>query len=268
MINRIALGVAYHGGSFHGWQRQKGIRTVQGTLEEALSRIANHQVKTRAAGRTDSGVHAMGQVVHFDTMAERSDKAWTEGVNSWLSNDVAVRWVARPGPDFDARFSAQSRTYRYLLFVDHVVNPFFESAALREHRPLNTELMNESAQHLVGEHDFSSFRAAHCQSKSPMRRVTSISVDEHQGFIQIEITANAYLYHMVRNIVGALRLVGACQRPPEWLGHLLLAKDRHQAGRMAPAHGLYLEHVAYDPSYQLPAVTRLTGFQPPFIRPA
>ena len=266
MTERIALGVAYHGGGFHGWQRQKETRTVQATLEEALSRIADHPVVTRAAGRTDSGVHAMGQVVHFDTTALRSDKAWTEGVNRWLPNDVAVRWVAHPGTEFDARFSAQSRTYRYLLFVDPFVNPFIESAALREHRALDPALMDESAQYLVGEHDFTSFRAAHCQSKSAMRRVTSILVGEHQGFIHIEVSANAFLYHMVRNIVGALRLVGARQRPPEWMGDLLLAKDRHQAGRMAPAHGLYLEHVGYDASYQLPATTGHTPFRQLFDR--
>ena len=149
MTDRIALGLAYHGGAFHGWQRQKETRTVQATLEEALSRIADHPVVTRAAGRTDSGVHAMGQVVHFDTTALRSDKAWTEGVNRWLPNDLAVRWVAHPGTEFDARFSAQSRTYRYLLFVDPFVNPFIESVALREHRALDPALMNESAQYLV-----------------------------------------------------------------------------------------------------------------------
>ena len=266
MTERIALGVAYHGGGFHGWQRQKESRTVQATLEEALSRIADHQVVTRAAGRTDSGVHAMGQVVHFDTTALRSDKAWTEGVNRWLPNDLAVRWVAHPGTEFDARFSAQSRTYRYLLFVDPFVNPFIESVALREHRALDPALMNESAQYLVGEHDFTSFRAAHCQSKSAMRRVTSILVGEHQGFIHIEVSANAFLYHMVRNIVGALRLVGARKRSPEWMGDLLRAKNRHQAGRMAPAHGLYLEHVGYDVSHQLPATTGHTPFRQLFDR--
>ena len=196
----------------------------------------------------------------------RSDKAWTEGVNRWLPNDVAVRWVAHPGTEFDARFSAQSRTYRYLLFVDPFVNPFIESAALREHRALDPVLMNESAQYLVGEHDFTSFRAAHCQSKSAMRRVTSILVGEHQGFIHIEVSANAFLYHMVRNIVGALRLVGARKRSPEWMGDLLRAKDRHQAGRMAPAHGLYLEHVGYDPSYRLPATMGHTPFGQLFDR--
>lgn len=253
MTQRIALGIAYEGSGFQGWQRQTDARTVQGVLEGALERIADHPISVRAAGRTDSGVHATGQVVHFDSTSERSDKAWVEGVNRWLPDDVAVRWVARPGDDFDARFSAQSRRYRYLLFHDRTQNPFFERFAVREHRILDVQSMHEAAQHLVGEHDFTSFRAAQCQSHSPVRELRSITVSEISGFVNITVTANAFLYHMVRNIVGALRTVGFGQAAPQWMGELLEARNRHLAGRMAPAHGLYLEHVSYEARFGLPS---------------
>jgi len=252
MTQRIALGVAYAGTGFQGWQRQANARTVQGELEAALARIADHSVTVKAAGRTDSGVHASGQVVHFDTVAARTDKAWVEGVNRWLPDDVAVRWVAHPGKDFDARFSAQSRRYRYLLFYDRMVNPFLERFAVREHRALDVRAMHEAAQHLIGEHDFTSFRAAHCQSNSPVRELRSIQVTESAGLVVVSVTANAFLYHMVRNIVGALRRVGFGQADPEWMRALLEAKNRHLAGRMAPAHGLYLERVEYASRFRLP----------------
>lgn len=252
MSQRIALGVAYAGTGFKGWQRQANERTVQGELESALARIADHSITVRAAGRTDSGVHASGQVVHFDTVADRTDKAWVEGVNRWLPDDVAVRWVAHPGEDFDARFSALSRQYRYLFFYDQMANPFLERFAVREHRALDVRAMHEAAQHLIGEHDFTSFRAAQCQSNSPVRELRSIQVMESAGFVIVTVTANAFLYHMVRNIVGALRSVGFGQVDPGWIRALLEAKNRHLAGRMAPAHGLYLEHVEYASRFGLP----------------
>ncbi len=250
---RIALGVEYDGSRFSGWQSQTGQRTVQSSLEEALARIACHPVATVCAGRTDAGVHAHGQVVHFDTEAERPDAGWVRGVNSHLPPDLSVSWVRQAVPDpFHARFSALRRTYRYVIFNRPVRPATLHGRVSWFYKPLDAERMQQAAQALLGEHDFTSYRAAYCQAKSPCRRVEQIQVVRHGLFVIIAITANAFLHHMVRNIAGVLTMIGEGERPVEWAGEVLAARDRAQGGITAPPHGLYLERVEYPEAFAIP----------------
>jgi tRNA pseudouridine38-40 synthase len=250
---RIALGIEYDGTSYNGWQRQKNGIGVQQRLEEALALVANETVEVVCAGRTDTGVHASGQVVHFDTSAERSERGWLLGANTNLPPDISVAWVRQVGDVFHARFSATGRRYRY-----QILNRL-QRSALHRHRawwvyqPLDETRMHEAAQSLLGEHDFSAFRAAGCQAKSAMRELTSISVVRCGDRITLEVAANAFLMHMVRNITGTLVAIGQGEQPVAWAREVLASRDRTLGGITAPPQGLTLFAVDYPAEFGIPA---------------
>ena len=251
---RIALGVEYDGSAYNGWQVQPDRPTVQQALEEALARFAGDgaPVPTICAGRTDTGVHATGQVVHIDTELRRPASAWVRGTNTFLPPSVAVRWaVAVPG-DFSARFSALARTYEYWILNDPVRRPLLAGRAGWCFRPCDEALMRREAACLVGEHDFTSFRAAECQAKSPVRVLHSVEVARRGAMIGIRLRANGFLHHMVRNIVGCLVYVGIGKKAPGWVGSVLAARDRTVAAPTYPAAGLYLPRVEYPRDIGLP----------------
>lgn len=249
---RIALGVEYDGHEFYGWQSQENLPTVQGHLEAALEKIADERVSVFCAGRTDAGVHATGQVVHFITTKERNLRAWVHGANSHLPSTIAVRWAQIVDDEFHARFSATARCYRYLIY-NHSVRPAILSRRVTwQYEPLDAELMQLGGNYLIGEHDFTSFRSSQCESNTPMRNVMSLTVKRQGDFVVIDIEANAFLHHMVRNIAGALMKVGKKQFEPEWIKEILLAKDRKKAAETASAAGLYLARVRYPSRYVFP----------------
>jgi len=253
MASRIALGLEYDGSRFLGWQTQPGGGAVQDALELALSAVADRPVSVTCAGRTDRGVHALAQVVHFDTEAERPDSAWKRGVNALLPEAVAVLWSRRMPADFHARYAARARAYRYLL-VNRPVRPALAARyAGWYHAPLDIEPMREAAAQLLGEHDFSAFRAAECQAKSPVRTLHAIDIERYGERIEFSLRANAWLQHMVRNIVGTLVYVGAGKQPAAWAKGLLDARDRTRAAPTFAAEGLYLEAVEYEAKWDLPA---------------
>ncbi|MCX7147688.1 MAG: tRNA pseudouridine(38-40) synthase TruA [Rhodocyclales bacterium] len=248
---RIALGVEYEGSDFCGWQSQAGGGAVQDALESALSRVADAPTRAVCAGRTDAGVHAIGQVVHFDTDAVRPDTAWVRGVNTHLPPSVAVRWAKPVSDDFHARFSARGRRYRYLL-LNRAERPGLMARRVGWfHRPLDAEAMLAAASLLLGEHDFSAFRAVECQAKSPVKTLRRAAVARHGDLLVFDFEASAFLHHMVRNIVGALVYVGKGAHPPDWLGELLAGRDRARAAPTFEACGLYFAGVDYDPVWQL-----------------
>ncbi len=252
-MRRIALGVEYDGRSFAGFQVQKfAVDTVQGSLEKVLSSIANEPITLVCAGRTDAGVHATGQVVHFDTLAERPERAWRMGVNTQLPDSISVRWAMEVSPGFHARFSAQSRTYRYLIDNQRSRPGILNGKVTWDRRRLNIEAMQTAARYLVGKHDFSSFRASQCQARSPIREIEHLHIVSRGSLIVIEVKATAFLHHMVRNIVGVIAAVGAEEKPVEWVEEVLAARDRRCAGVTAPPHGLYLVAVDYPSAFTLP----------------
>jgi tRNA pseudouridine38-40 synthase len=250
---RIALGIEYNGSRFHGWQMQQaGVASVQHAVESALSSVANHPVRLHCAGRTDTGVHALEQVVHFDTEVERPLRAWVLGVNAALPEDVAILWAQVVDETFHARFSALSRSYRYCI-LNRTSRPGLEAKRLTwVHRPLDAERMHLAAQVLRGTHDFTSYRAIACQAKNPLRTVEYIAVERQGERLTLRIRANAFLHHMVRNIAGVLLAVGKGEAGLDWPAEVLALKDRKRGGITAPAHGLYFEHVAYPPHFALP----------------
>ncbi len=249
---RLAAGIEYNGSGFYGWQTQRQTPTVQSCLESALSRVANHPVLVHCAGRTDSGVHAHCQVVHFDTAAERSERSWVLGSNSNLQPGISVLWVRPVEAGFHARFSATGRHYCYRI-LNRWVRPAIDRGRLAWiHQPLDAERMHHAAQALIGEHDFSSFRAVGCQAKSPHRKISRIEVSRHGSEVRLEVEANAFLYHMVRNIAGSLIPVGTGERPVNWPGQVLAARDRTRAGPTAPPEGLYFVAPRYPDFPQLP----------------
>lgn len=249
---RIALGIEYDGSQVYGWQRQREVPSVQQYLEEALGKVADSPIQVQCAGRTDAGVHATGQVVHFECDAERNMRAWTLGVNANLPDAVAVKWAKQVDSAFHARFSATARRYRYIIY-NHKMRPAIARGGLTHiHMPLDAERMQQSAQALLGEQDFSAFRAALCQSKSPWRNVEYIRVYRTGDYVVIDIKANAFVHHMVRNIAGSLIEVGAGLQPVEWVGELLAGKDRTQAAATAKPNGLYLTQVSYPAHFALP----------------
>lgn len=252
---RVALGIEYDGSDFRGWQtQQERVRTVQSCLEIALSRVADHPVQVICAGRTDAGVHSIGQVVHFDTQAQRSSRSWVLGANSNLPADVSVVW-AQPVPEiFHARFSAVARRYRYVILNRPFRSALYRCRATWCYRPLDEARMQEAGQCLQGTHDFTSFRALECQAKHPIRTVYTIDVQRRGDLISIEVEANAFLHHMVRNIAGVLMAIGAGERPVDWAREVLELRDRTQGGVTAPAEGLYLIRVHYPDTFELPSV--------------
>lgn len=251
-MNRVAVRVEYDGSAYAGWQRQPHAPSVQAEVEEALSRVADKPVDVVCSGRTDAGVHALGQVIHFDTPATRPDHAWVFGANSHLPPDISLRWARPVAGDFHARYTAMAREYRYLI-LDHPARSalFARRAAHSRHR-LDAAAMHAAAQALLGERDFSAFRAAGCQSNTPMRRLERIAVERHGDLLVVDIRANAFVHHMVRNIVGSLQLVGRGLEAPEWIGELLASRDRRLGGATAPAHGLYFLRAVYPEKYGLP----------------
>lgn len=249
---RIALGLEYDGRHFCGWQTQPDGRTVQDALEAALMEIASHPVKVLAAGRTDAGVHAAEQVVHFDTQASRPATAWVRGVNRFLPPGVAVLWAHEVSDDFHARFSASARSYSYYL-LNHPVRPGLAAGrAGWFHSPLDVDAMRDAAQRLLGTHDFSSFRAAECQARTPVKSLARFDIHQHGDLIRFDLNADAFLHHMVRNLVGALVYVGKGAYPPAWIEALLAERDRRRAPPTFMPDGLYLTGVTYPPHFGLP----------------
>jgi len=252
--SRIACRIEYDGSHYSGWQAQPHLKvhTVQEKLELALGDVACAPVRVHCAGRTDTGVHGFGQVVHFEAPVERSPKAWVFGGNANLPFDIRVHWAVPVVAEFHARFSALARRYRYIIANTPIRSALLYSQVTWKRRPLDAQLMHRAAQCLVGEQDFSAFRAAACQSKTPMRNVHAISVCRRGDLIVVDIKANAFLHHMVRNIVGSLLAIGEGRKEPGWMGELMAGRDRTAAADTAPAAGLYLVDVDYPVHFGLP----------------
>lgn len=252
---RIAMGIEYDGSHFCGWQRQKeDLPTVQESLEIGISKVADAEVKIVCAGRTDTGVHGYGQVIHFDTDTERSERSWVLGTNANINKAISVMWAQPVSEDFHARFSALRRQYRYVI-ANRFVRPSFAAGRVSwDHRPLDERRMQQAAQHLLGEHDFNSYRAAACQAHSPVRTLHRLDVQRREDLIIIDLEANAFLHHMVRNITGVLMTIGAGEQDVDWSREVLEARDRTQGGVTAPPHGLYFMGVEYPPEFGIPQV--------------
>ena len=252
---RYAAGVEYNGAQFHGWEiQQPEIRTVQGEVERALSKVANHFVRVITAGRTDTGVHASGQVIHFESDAERSERSWVYGANANLPPDVCLSWVKPVSDEFHARFSATARSYRYVIFNRPVRTALSVQERTWVYRPLDVARMQQGANYLVGEHDFSSYRAVACQAHSPVRTIHQLEVSRHGEEIHILVRANAFLHHMVRNIAGVLIAIGSGLQEPQWAKEVLELKDRTQGGITARPEGLSLIQVEYPGSFEIPSL--------------
>ncbi len=257
---RFAAGVEYDGSLYHGWQSQSNAVSVQDAVEEALARVADHPVRVQCAGRTDAGVHALHQVVHFDSSARRSNRSWVLGGNSNLPDSVNLLWVRPVSGDFHARFSATGRHYVYLLLTRPVRSALDRLRRAWVHQSLDLEGMRAGAEHLLGRHDFTSLRAVGCQAKSPIRTIRYLDIDSPEPFlIRLRIGADGFLHHMVRNIAGLLIAVGKGERSPDWVRDVLLLRDRREAGITAPPQGLYFAGVDYPPSFRIPRYPDLPG---------
>ena len=252
---RVALGVEYDGTRYAGWQVQPSQPTVQGYVQTALSKVANEPIKTVAAGRTDSGVHALQQVVHFDTQAERSERNWILGLNSNLPNDINIVWARSVDDEFSARFSALNRSYRYLIYNRVGRSAIQANRMWWLFAPLDEKRMQAAADLLVGHHDFSAFRAKLCQAHSPFKTIERIHVTRNDNCIAIDVTARSFLHHMVRNIVGVLVPIGQGDKPVSWAKEVLESRDRSQGGITAAPEGLYFVNVDYPEKYDLPKVS-------------
>lgn len=249
---RIAAGIEYDGSAYNGWQRVEAGSGVQVAVETALSRVADHPVTAVCAGRTDTGVHASGQVIHFDTDSIRDTRGWLLGANSNLPDDVSVAWIRDVADDFHARYSATARSYRYLIYNRAVRSALVRQRAWWLHDPLDVEAMATAGRSLVGEFDFSAFRAAGCQSRSPVRELRTLLVERTGDWVQVTVTANAFLQHMVRNVVGTLAAVGLGEQHPAWVADVLDSRDRRRGGVAAPPQGLTLVAVEYPNRFGLP----------------
>lgn len=253
-VFRIALGVEYNGSAYYGFQLQNNeLPTVQGALEKALSEVAGGEpVRLVCAGRTDAGVHACEQVLHFETSVMRKPAGWLFGSNRYLPKDISVLWVHQVTEDFHARFSACRRRYRYVIYSDPVRPALLGTSITWTHKSLDVGRMNQAAKYLLGTHDFSSFRDSDCQAKSPVKTLDGICLAKYGRFIVLDVRASAFLHHMVRNIAGTLMKIGAGEKPPEWMQQVLQARQRAAAGPTAPAYGLYLVQVEYPEQFNLP----------------
>jgi tRNA pseudouridine38-40 synthase len=252
-MTRIALGVAYDGRPWQGWQTQPHGQTVQDTLEHALHLFTSVATSTVCAGRTDTGVHGLNQVVHLDTTVSRSLESWVRGTNAHLPDSISVQWAQEVPEQFHARFSATDRSYAYVILNTRVRHPMWQGRAGWVFQPLNLDRMKEAAQGLLGEHDFSSFRSSQCQAKSPVRTIHQLDFFQQGPRIVVQLRANAFLHHMVRNIIGALVQVGQGREPVDYVEKLLAVKDRTQGAPTFAPEGLYLTNVSY-PGYNLPVV--------------
>ncbi|MCG7897085.1 MAG: tRNA pseudouridine(38-40) synthase TruA [Candidatus Thiodiazotropha lotti] len=248
---RVALGVEYDGTAFHGWQFQGDVRSVQESLQIALSKVADHEVTVHCAGRTDTGVHATGQIVHFDTPSIRTERSWVLGTNVNLPADVSVCWAKQMPEEFHARFSAIGRHYRYLILNRTYRSALWRDRAVWVHKPLDEQVMHRAAQYLVGTHDFSSYRALGCQAKHPVRTMHSLSVTRQGEMLSIDVHANAFLHHMVRNIAGVLIAIGKGEQSESWADEILALRDRTLGGVTAPPQGLCLTQVDYPEEFAL-----------------
>ena len=255
---RIALGISYDGRPWQGWQTQPHRITVQDVLEDALLRFVAAPVQTVCAGRTDTGVHATAQVVHLDCAVQRSDESWIRGVNAYLPPSIAVQWAREVSAEFHARFSARARAYTYVILNSRVRQPLWSGRAGWVFQQLDASAMQEGAQHLLGEHDFSSFRSSQCQASSPVRTVVRADIEQRGDLVLFHVRANAFLHHMVRNIVGALVQVGLGRQGVDYLATLIDARDRTRGAPTFAPDGLYLTDVVY-PDFELPVV-RTGGF--------
>jgi len=261
---RVAMGVEYRGSEYYGWQIQKsGVPTVQAELTRAISRVANHPVDLIVAGRTDAGVHASNQVIHFDTFSARKEYGWCVGTNTLLPKDISVQWAKIVDNEFHARFSAKERAYRYIVYNAPVPGGILRDGLTWERRPLDVKRMQAAANLLLGEHDFSAFRAANCQAQSPVKEVRELTLVQQGRLIVLQARANGFLYHMVRNIMGVLIEIGRGDKPIEWAAEVLATRDRNQGGVTAPAAGLYFIRAQYertDLPYREPGPAFLDGF--------
>ncbi len=261
-VNRISLGIRYDGAAYHGWQSQDNLSTVQQRLELALARVADHPISLTCAGRTDAGVHACAQVVHFDSDAVRSEHSWMFGANSNLPSDIRVIWAKTMTQDFHARFSATGRRYRYIIFNNEVRPGILRHAVGWYYKPLDTDKMRQAANYLIGEHDFSAYRGAGCQAKTTNRTIYELTVQRQRRMIILEVHANAFLLHMVRNIAGVLIEVGNGNREPEWAKEVLDSRDRRKGGVTISPYGLYLVKVDYPKEFELPSMPMGPFFLP------
>lgn len=253
VVSRVAACVEYRGTAYRGWQRQKsGVPSVQEAVEKALSRVANHPVQVFCAGRTDAGVHASGQIIHFDSDAVRTPRNWIHGANANLPADISLSWVQPMGMDFHARFSAMARRYRYVIYNDPIRPAHLAHEVTWNYRPLDLTAMRQGASALLGTHDFTSYRAVGCQAKSPIKTIHHLELLQYGRFIVLDIRASAFLHHMVRNIAGVLMQIGCAERPVKWAQQVLEARDRAAGGLTAPAYGLYLVDVTYPEQFDLP----------------
>jgi len=252
VTQKIAMCVAYDGTCYRGWQKQASSESIQAFIETALTRMAKHPVVVHCAGRTDAGVHASKQVIHFETVTQRDAHEWTHGTNFYLPRDVRILYAQSVDTHFHARFSAISRIYHYIIDIQNVFSVFLKNKVMHSSYSFDLEAMQVAAQYLLGEHDFSAFRGRDCQAKTPVRTVYDISVRQNANIVIIRCHANAFLHHMVRNIVGSLLEVGRKKKAPDWVSTVLSSRDRRCAGPMAVASGLYLTDVIYPSPYIFP----------------
>lgn len=252
--SRFAACIEYNGKHYNGWQKQSHAPSIQDAIESAASNVADESVKVVAAGRTDTGVHATGQIIHFDLNVERTPRELVRGINRYLPDDICVIWAVPIDVDFHARYSALNRRYRYVVLNRSIRPACLHGRVAWHHRPLNIASMQSAASCLLGEHDFSAFRAAGCQNKNPVKTIHKIVVNRSGDWVWLDIAANGFLQHMVRNIMGVLIRIGEGIEPPEWSGHVLKSGDRKQGGVTSPAGGLYFVSASYDMKFKLPEI--------------
>jgi tRNA pseudouridine38-40 synthase len=259
-MNRYAACIEYCGKNYNGWQHQPHAPSVQDKVEAAISKVADQHTRVVACGRTDTGVHASGQIIHFDTSVQRSNYQWTRGINTYLPDDISLIWSHPVSLGFHARFGAINRSYRYII-LNRQVSPSYLSGLVTWHRAaLDPVLMQRAAQSLLGEHDFSAYRAAGCQNRNPVKHVTKITIGVSGSWLWFDLSANGFLHHMVRNIVGVLCTIGEGEEEPGWAVEVLGSKDRTQGGVTAPAAGLYFASARYDPAFRLPEPPQICQF--------